>query len=89
MTKARTAHCALPDLGGVLPDAAGEDQGVHAAHGGGHGRDRPAEPVQVDIAGKLGLGVAGGGPGQDLAHVGGPGEPVQAGPVFQGRGQFG
>ena len=33
--------------------------------------------------------VADCGARQDFAHVGGPGEPVQAGPVLEGRRQFG
>jgi len=67
----------------VLADPAGEDQHVEAAHGGRHGGDRRAEPVQVDVPAEHGPLVARGGAAEYFAHVARAGQAGQAGAGFQ------
>lgn len=51
----------------MLPDSAGEDQGIQPAEGGGHGRHRAAKAVEVDVGGEGGgLAAAAGGVERDL-----------------------
>ena len=81
-------HGAGADLSGDFPDADGEDEHVEAVHRGAHPRHAAAEPVQIYLPGEFRPFVPGAGAGRDLAHVAGTREPVQAGPVLQGGGEF-
>ena len=55
------------DSGSCLADAAGEHDGVHAPEACEHLPDRPAQPVDVDVEGKLRPWVAAFAPGEHVA----------------------
>ncbi len=71
--------------GGVLADAAGEDQRVQAAHGGGTGADALGDLVAEDVDSQLGALVALGSGGLQVTEVGGhAGDAQHAGLLVQG-----
>ena len=71
----------------MLAHAAGEDERVEAAEGGGHRRDRRPQAVDVDVDRQPGVVVVA---RQDGAHVGVAGQPADAAlaiePLLEGIG---